>query len=513
LGIREPEVEDSIEVLAELAQHPPRDEDIGVLIDTYRHLATLTPKDRSQREALARVPLWGGDGWLTTRPIFAIGDGQLAEALAEHEPTWLAPVPVETLGTLPTSLGVTVLDVGRFSAIGIDGEALAHGARLAAQYQRAVGHLRARFVRGDQVAFEQLRPGWPALQDTHLAITPHLAIEIKIVGRQEATLPIAAHVQETAGRLVFAVRSSEDAGQETAGGRAIASLFGIDGSDRNVDREKVALAWAAAWASAAAGVSPEEVVLAGSSEAASDPLEGLQDDIRKARQWRTTKDPLQRSAIKEIPEPPNPEASLPIQGESQAPIAMRRLKRIEELEIGDVALVGASKRKKPRTGRNGNRPLADPPADHGRNPPLQERTLLRGYSDQEREKLAVDVLKRILETDRRTLRDLRKVARLGADVVDNLNKYFEIKSSAGDMPDVISLRHSELERSTERPAGHWFLAVVAGLEDGFETTVRFIADPLKHLEWADSGSVTLSGVRSAPALEVPLPSRSEPEAE
>ena len=137
--------------------------------------------------------------------------------------------------------------------------------------------------------------------------------------------------------------------------------------------------------------------------------------------------------------------------------------------------------------------------------PAEKQALLRAYSDGDREKLAVDVLRRILETDKRTLRDLRKVANLGADVVDNLKKYFEIKSAAGDMPDVVSLQYSELERSLERPAGHWFLVVVSGLEQGYETSVRFIADPLRHLTWADHGSVSLSGVRTARAVEIRLP--------
>ena len=49
-------------------------------------------------------------------------------------------------------------------------------------------------------------------------------------------------------------------------------------------------------------------------------------------------------------------------------------------------------------------------------------------------------------------------------MVDNLGKYFEIKASAGEMPDAVNLQYSQLERSLERPPGGWFLAVVAGLD-------------------------------------------------
>jgi hypothetical protein len=50
---------------------------------------------------------------------------------------------------------------------------------------------------------------------------------------------------------------------------------------------------------------------------------------------------------------------------------------------------------------------------------------------------------------------------------------------------------------------------VAGLEIGYETKVRFIADPLRHLSWADNGSVAFAGVRSARAVEITLPERAE----
>lgn len=508
LNVREPGVRDCVDVLREIAQHPLRDEDVGILIDTYRHLATIEPDDRSERESLARIPLWGGEAWLTARPIFAVDDPQVSAALAGHEPTWIAPVPVETLGTLPARLGVTILEVGLFSAVGIDGRGLAEGARIQERFRLAVGHLAARFARNDVLAFEQLRPGWRALEDALVALTPELGIEIRIVGRQEFTVPVAAHVQEIAGKLVFAARTDVVAGEEGGGGRAMASLFGRDTEQRLVDREKIALAWAAAWASAGEGLTAERVVLADDLETEPDPLEGLQEDVRRAQQWRKTNELLGKRG-KKAAAAPSPLTHEPIDqsaGVSQTPIAMRYLKSMDNLVIGDVALVPGGKPRGTSKGTTKRRQLANPPSGDGEGQsPHGGQALLRAYSDGDREKLAVDVLRRILETDKRTLRDLRKVANLGADVVDNLKKYFEIKSAAGDMPDVVSLQYSELERSLERPAGHWFLVVVSGLEQGYETSVRFIADPLRHLTWADHGSVSLSGVRTARAVEIRLP--------
>jgi hypothetical protein len=306
------------------------------------------------------------------------------------------------------------------------------------------------------------------------------------------------------------VRSEAEAGEESGGGRAIASLFGADGDARAVDREKVALAWAAAWAAATEGRQAERIVLADDEEAEPDPLEGLRDDVRKAQHWRVTRDLLGKRGKKTVapPEMPPPEATNQSAGASQVPIAMRYLKSLDSLAIGEIVLLSGNKPRRISTGSPKRQALATPPSDRGdsEKPLGGQAALLRAYSDADREKLAVEILRRIVETDKRTLRDLRKVANLGADVVDNLDKYFEIKSSAGEMPDVVSLQYSELERSFERPRGHWYLVVVSGLEDGYETKVRFIADPLRHLTWADQGSVSLSGVRTAHALEISLPS-------
>ena len=56
----------------------------------------------------------------------------------------------------------------------------------------------------------------------------------------------------------------------------------------------------------------------------------------------------------------------------------------------------------------------------------------------------------------------------------------------------------------EQQSGAWFLAVVSGLEEGHETRVRFIADPLKNLTWVEKGSLTFTGIRAAKAIDAVL---------
>jgi len=72
------------------------------------------------------------------------------------------------------------------------------------------------------------------------------------------------------------------------------------------------------------------------------------------------------------------------------------------------------------------------------------------------------------------------------------------------MPDTVELQITQVRRSVEQASGTWFLAVVSGLEEGFEMRVRFIADPLKNLNWVEKGSLTLTGIRTAKAIDALL---------
>jgi hypothetical protein len=72
-----------------------------------------------------------------------------------------------------------------------------------------------------------------------------------------------------------------------------------------------------------------------------------------------------------------------------------------------------------------------------------------------------------------------------------------------------ALESSDAERGREAAQAPWrqfFLAVIAGLEEGYETIVRLIADPLRTLELKPTTSVTLTGIAAASsALEVRFP--------
>jgi hypothetical protein len=92
------------------------------------------------------------------------------------------------------------------------------------------------------------------------------------------------------------------------------------------------------------------------------------------------------------------------------------------------------------------------------------------------------------------LRDYRHLRGVGADALDKLRRYFEIKATYGTVPDEVTLTGNEAERAF-REGDRFYLAVIAGLEQGYETVVRIIPNPLRNLALKPSTSVTLAGIR------------------
>ena len=72
------------------------------------------------------------------------------------------------------------------------------------------------------------------------------------------------------------------------------------------------------------------------------------------------------------------------------------------------------------------------------------------------------------------------------------------------MPDSVNFELSQRRAANESP-DKFYLAVVSGLEDGYEDiVVKLFDQPMKTLDWEKGTSIKLSGIRSKRALEVRL---------
>lgn len=109
----------------------------------------------------------------------------------------------------------------------------------------------------------------------------------------------------------------------------------------------------------------------------------------------------------------------------------------------------------------------------------------------------------VVRDKRANLKDFTRLRGLGADAGDVLGKLFEIKAHGGDIPDSVSIELSEVRAAKDSP-GDFYLAVVGGLEEGYETVIRLFARPLESLDWAQGTSIKLLGVHSKRAIEVRL---------
>jgi hypothetical protein len=94
--------------------------------------------------------------------------------------------------------------------------------------------------------------------------------------------------------------------------------------------------------------------------------------------------------------------------------------------------------------------------------------------------------------------DLRTQHGVGADAIDSLNRFYELKVYSGSEPDRISLTDAEVKRALE--TDNFFLVIVSHVEDtGAKPTVRFIPAPLHQLR-VEAGSLGLAGIKEARSL-------------
>ena len=97
---------------------------------------------------------------------------------------------------------------------------------------------------------------------------------------------------------------------------------------------------------------------------------------------------------------------------------------------------------------------------------------------------------------------------MGADAIDELRQFFELKVYAGAEPDQVRLEDSEIRRAMSTP--NFFVVVVSGVEGAAaKPKVRVIADPLTQLRMVESSEVRFTGVRTSHSLVYDLAPRTD----
>jgi hypothetical protein len=499
MEVREPSIDDCRRVIAEVARSAaePTVEATTVLLESYRRMAQLivdTTMKRSTRHALAQLPLWTSRGWLISRPIYAIDDPVLSSAIGAVLPVWQPGGELIQFRGLLHPLQIDELDVS--SAITVEVQDAEQDEEATSLVQAAVALLREDLLRNDPATAAALRIEWDDFAEFEAAIANPIQVSVNLEGLSNPSLIEISAFADTRTRRIL-LNTPSMAGRADAGGRAVASLF-------DADRRRVAQAWLAAYDGAVSGREALELRLA--EERAADEqrrsaleiearLKSLQSGRVALDEVATRRNPPRRPAVKDVPT-----ETVPGESSDGPPRRRKKLIALESLVVRDPAgnIVGRVPRQipepttKPRKGPS--KPLPAP----GRNRPPIGASALRDYTDLQKESLGLDVVRLVLATDDEGIKDLRGQHGVGADAIDQLDRYYELKVYAGEEPDRVRLEESQIRRAMT--TGDFFLVVVSGLEAPNIPKVRIITDPLSQLAPARGTSVTLTGVRSARSL-------------
>ena len=360
------------------------------------------------------------------------------------------------------------------------------GSALEAEFRKTVQCFRSLLAQTDPSTY-QMCISWQRFETSRIAVVNPLAVEATL-SNGTIQFGVRALADVEAGELYLS--SGSDLGSYRTAGRAISMWF--PGADPN----NVARTWLAAWQDASQGEVVAEVRLATKEDSAGVIVAELAAQAQKAIGKRLSTGSKGAGRPPKGTGPDGPSKSAP------KPPA-RRLKTLAQLQIVGQRTAG----KGEPTGGVKN------PARRGLRSPSSFGPGVSGsiegraraeYTTQELQDTGHRLLEAFLRiTDNVQIRDLQRRRGIGADAVDELMRYFEMKAFSGPAPDVVVLTANEAKRA-HIVGDDFFLVVIEGLEEGYETVLRLIPRPLDTLAWQSDASVRLAGVKRRTALEVTI---------
>ena len=480
LRIREPNVRDCIAILEEVASNRDVASEEGVLAETFRHFNSLLESvTLADRRKLAKTPLWSGSCWVARRPIYYITDENAAQSLAVTHDVWHPPCPLEGMTALVEALGVTFIPSENCAPTGVEAR-LRLKLCLRDEFSFAVQALKDYLARNNPEAYRGIDVDWEELSNARVVVAPDLGLEIILPDGHRVEAETNAHMSKDP--LTLYLRDATFLFDHDAGGRAVSQRFGS-----SQHRRMVMLAWSSSYIQ---NRKPSSTMsLAEDVPLEDDPLENLE--------------PLVTPNVGKRISVGNGIRSVPAEETSRPASQPRRLKTLDSMRVEQAQIVNGSAAKGRRCrGKDAPpvpRTLDGPTVGTG----TTEGVAPTGYTADEREQLALQVLQGIVSDNKTKLKDFTRLRGLGADAGDELLGLFEIKAHGGEMPDSVSFELSQ-RRAASKSAEKFYLAVVSGLEEGHETIVRLFARPMETLDLEEGTAIKLSGIRSRRAIEVRL---------
>ncbi|MFF2205161.1 sacsin N-terminal ATP-binding-like domain-containing protein [Streptomyces sp. NPDC058145] len=518
LGARRPTVDDAVKVIKELAQQDrkerrdvPEGTTQSVVLETLKMLrdpVAVRPEELTAG-LLGRLPLVTSKGWLSKRPVYAVEDPMVAEGLGRDHAVWRPGAELEQFRPLAGAMHLTWIGAEQLTVHSTI--PASHDPEATELIREAVNHLREDLQRNAPAVARSLECPWDELAAVTVSVASDLICRVELPGAV-AEVPVDAGVDWASGTLY--VRDPSAVNRPSMGGASIAARF-------PGHRREAALAWTAAYDRAEQGRAAVDLSLAEDQvrrdqEAAAAErdrrLRGMQEEVdRRGRTNAKGKRPAAgappttggQGFVPPVIAPgrlPSVPAGHPVAPSRRLvdPSALR-------LVVDRGNLTAPPSGTGPAPANVLKKGLSGLPQPRSGSAVPQQRSSARPYSTVEQEKVALDLVRRALALDETELRDLRAQHGLGADAVDELARFYELKTYGGAEPDTIQLTPAEFQRAVE--SDDFFLVVVSGLEAGTApVTVRIILEPLKHLPYRPSDNVLVSGIRGAQSLIYPFES-------
>ena len=495
LNLREPTPEDCIKVVQSIARKReyPGSSDETILLETMRALAahysnenTLKPDKRR----LARLPLWTSKGWMRERPVFAMGDSVLAKGLKDQIPLWEPGGDLEQFRSLIDPLRIKEIQAG--DAEVIKPAQADEDADTTDLFRSALGLLREDLSRNELQLAASVKIPWDTLETFGVSVHPSLSLRVcvRYKGKDEEYISdVDAKVDITQGEVF--VKDPLTLPRVDIGGSALAEVF--DGNPR-----RLAHAWRAACDKAEDGLKAQRVVLA-QQRAEQIKAQNEKDLERRTTEFREWTSGKQRSSGG----PASTASTLGVNGQvgKSGPKATelgapRTLVDPNSLKIADrlgrIAEETNTAHSKKSRGAELQEPKRASTTPRNRKP-------IPGYSSLDRENVGMELVRRVLSSDEKEILDIRSQRGVGADAVDGMKAFYELKVSAGPEPDQVTLTRAEVQRAQSE--SDFVLVVVSGVEGtDARPKVRVFVDPLNQLKQTHNGSITLSGIHSTESI-------------
>jgi hypothetical protein len=491
LAIQRPAAQDARGVLGELARKKSlRSDEKLIMLEALRLLVGAPENELTK---VRRAAVWVGDRWERKRPVYATRNALIAQVLKGRVPIWSPGGSLTQLDPLVDAYKLTRLDAPHGQVL--DPDDATYNADLTQVFSHAVANLRADLALSDPTAEQSLRVSWEELATLSVKQLPRLRVRLlePTYGLDE-TVELDTWLDLSA--CVFYIADEAAIGSPSSGAYALASIF--DG-----DARRIAHDWVAAWSVALEGHREEEITTAARLDAERKKQRDASSE--EALRELAEQGKNRRSKIKMTSDTKSSKAITTTTAAETRPKQTRRLVDPDSLNLknedgeivgGPPAGLGEPAGKKPTT--PSSRPR-DPDPSNPKTPSVDGGRGIKNYTEEERESAGLALVRRVLGGDDEQIVDIRHQRNVGADAIDDLKNFFELKVYAGPIPETISLTNSEFHRAqqTER----FFLVVVGNVEQGgMDPEVRIIMDPLNHLSLLPQGSVNLGGIRNAKAL-------------